>query len=70
MGSHADSCRSFLLQEVDLVSQCSDLGELKWSWLFAPSSLELREPAYEWRDAWLVVLAIEPCLVPSPKRTF
>jgi hypothetical protein len=46
------------------------LGELEWSRLFAPSSLELRETAYEWREARFMVLAIEPCHVPSPKRGF
>jgi hypothetical protein len=46
------------------------LGELKWSQLFAPSSLELGEPAYEWREARFMVLTIEPCPVTSPKRGF
>jgi hypothetical protein len=46
------------------------LDELEWSWLFAPSSLELGEPAYEWREARFMVLSIEPCPVPSPKRGF
>jgi hypothetical protein len=46
------------------------LGELKWCRLFAPSSLELRELAYEWREASFMVLAIEPCPVPSLKRGF
>jgi hypothetical protein len=46
------------------------LGELKWSQLFAPSSLELGEPAYERREARFMVLTIEPCPVTSPKRGF
>jgi hypothetical protein len=46
------------------------LGELEWSRLFAPSSLELEELAYEWREAGFVVLTIEPCPVPSLKRSF
>jgi hypothetical protein len=46
------------------------LGDLKWSRLFAPSSLELGEPAYEWREASFMVLAIEPCHMPSLKRGF
>jgi hypothetical protein len=32
--------------------------------------LELGEPAYERREARFMVLAIEPCPVPSPKRGF
>jgi hypothetical protein len=46
------------------------LGELEWTRLFAPSSLELREMAYEWREAGFMVLAIEPCSVPSTERSF
>jgi hypothetical protein len=46
------------------------LRELEWSDLFAPTSLELEEPAYEWREAGFVVLTIEPCPVPSPNRGF
>jgi hypothetical protein len=32
--------------------------------------MELAEPAYEWREARFMVLAIEPCPMPSPKRGF
>jgi hypothetical protein len=46
------------------------LGELEWSQLFAPSSLELGELAYERREAGFMVLAIDPFLVPSQKRGF
>jgi hypothetical protein len=46
------------------------LGELEWSRLFAPSSLELREPAYEQGEARFMVLTIEPCPVPSSRRGF
>jgi hypothetical protein len=60
---HADSCQALFLQRVDLVGQGSNLGELEWSWLFAPSSLKLGEPTYEWREAGFVVLTIEPCPV-------
>jgi hypothetical protein len=70
MCGHTDSCQSFFLQKVDLVRQGSNLGELEWSRLFAPSSLELGEPAYKWREVRFVVLAIEPCSVPSPERSF
>jgi hypothetical protein len=46
------------------------LGELEWSRLFIPSCLELRELAYEWREAQFMVLTIEPCAVPSLRRRF
>jgi hypothetical protein len=46
------------------------MGVLEWSWLFAPSSLELEELAYEWREVGFMVLAIEPCSVPSSERSF
>jgi hypothetical protein len=46
------------------------LGELEWTQLFVPSLLELREMAYEWREAGFMVLAIEPCSVPSMERSF
>jgi hypothetical protein len=46
------------------------LGELEWSRLFAPRSLELGDLAYEWREAGFMVLAIEPCPMPSLKRAF
>jgi hypothetical protein len=66
MCCHTDSHQAFFLQKVDLVCQGSNLGELEWSRLFAPSSLELREPTYKWREAGLVVLAIESYSVSSP----
>jgi hypothetical protein len=43
MCSHIDSSQAFLLQEVDLVGQVCNSGELGWSRLFTPSSLELRD---------------------------
>jgi hypothetical protein len=46
------------------------MGVLEWSWLFAPSSLEHEELAYKWREVGFVVLAIEPCSVPSSERSF
>jgi hypothetical protein len=70
MCGHTDSRQSFFLQKVDLVRQGSNLGELEWSRLFTPSFLELGEPAYKWREVRYVVLAIEPCSVPSPERGF
>jgi hypothetical protein len=70
MCGHANSCQAIFLQGVDIVSQGNNLWELEWSRLFTPSSLELEESAYERREAGFVVLAIEPCLVPSLKRGF
>jgi hypothetical protein len=59
-----------LLEKVDLVCQCSNLGELEWSRLFTPSSLEPGELSYEWREAGFMVLTIEPCSVPSLEISF
>jgi hypothetical protein len=70
MGGHAYCCQAFLLQEIDLVRQGSDLGELEWSRFFTPSSLELGESAYKCSEVGLAVLAIEPCPMPSSKRGF
>jgi hypothetical protein len=70
MCDHGDSRQSFFLQKVNLVHQGGNLGELEWSQLFAPSYLELGEPAYKWREAGFVVLAIEPCSMPSPEGSF
>jgi hypothetical protein len=70
MCSHVDSRQAFFLQKVDLVHQSNNLGELEWSQLFTPSSLELRKPAYKWREAGFMVLTIEPCSVPPPERSF
>jgi hypothetical protein len=46
------------------------LGKLEWSQLFTPSAVELGESAHEGREAGLMILAIEPCPVPFPKRSF
>jgi hypothetical protein len=46
------------------------LEELEWSRLFASSSLELGEPAYERMEAGFMVLTIESCHVPSLKGGF
>jgi hypothetical protein len=54
----------------DLVGQGSNLGKLEWSRLFAPSVVELRESAHKAREVGLMILTIEPCPVPSPKRSF
>jgi hypothetical protein len=60
----------FFLQDVDLVGQGSNLGKLEWSRLFTPCAIVLKEAAHEGREARLMILAIEPCLVPSLKRSF
>jgi hypothetical protein len=70
MCGHTESCQSFFPQKVDLVHQGGNLRELEWSWLFTPSSLELMEPAYKWKEAGFMVLTIEPCSVPSLERSF
>jgi hypothetical protein len=46
------------------------LGKLEWSRLFAPSVVELGESAHEGREAGFMILTIEPCPVPSSKRSF
>jgi hypothetical protein len=43
------------------------MGEFKGSRLFTLGPLKFRESAYERRVAGFVVLAVEPCHVPSPK---
>jgi hypothetical protein len=68
MGSHADSCQALLLREVDFVGQSCNLGEFEWGGFFAPSSLKLGVSTYKRREARLMVLAIKPCHMPSPKR--
>jgi hypothetical protein len=45
------------------------LGKLEWSLLFAPRVVELRESAHKGREARLIILAIEPCPMPSLKRS-
>jgi hypothetical protein len=46
------------------------LGEFEWDWLFALSSLLLRESADKSQEARFMVLAVEPCLMPSPQGSF
>jgi hypothetical protein len=46
------------------------LGKLKWSRLFTPSLIELGESAHKGREAGFMILAIESCPMPSPKRSF
>jgi hypothetical protein len=70
MGGYAHACQAFLFQEADLVNQGIHLRCFEQSRLFTPSSLELEESAYEGGEAGFMVLAVEPCSVPSPKRIF
>jgi hypothetical protein len=70
MGSYAHACQAFLFQEVDLVNQGSHLRSFERSRRFTPSFLELRESAYEGGEAGFMVLAVEPCSMPSPERIF
>jgi hypothetical protein len=67
---HTHTGQAFLFQEVDLVNQGSHLRSFEWSRFFTPSSLELGELAYEGGEAGFVVLTVEPCSMPSPKRIF
>jgi hypothetical protein len=46
------------------------MGKHNWSWLFGPSVVKLGELAHKRREARFMILAIEPCLMPSPKRSF
>jgi hypothetical protein len=70
MGGHAHAHQAFLFQEVDLINQGNHLRSFKWSRLLTPSSMELKESAYEGRETRFVVLTVEPCSVPSPERFF
>jgi hypothetical protein len=70
MGGHTHAYQAFLFQEVDLVDQSSHLRDFEWSPLFTPGSLELGELAYEGGEAGFMILAIEPCSMPSPERIF
>jgi hypothetical protein len=46
------------------------LREFEWSQLLAPSSLELEWSTYKRREGRLMVLAIEPCPMPSLEKSF
>jgi hypothetical protein len=69
MGCHTHTCQALLLQEVDLVNLGHHLRSFEQSRLFSPGSLELRELAYG-GEAGFMVLAVEPCPMPSPKGIF
>jgi hypothetical protein len=70
MGGYAHTCQALLFQEVDLVDQGSHLRSFERSRLFTPGSLEHGESAYEGGEVGFVVLAVEPCSVPSPEGIF
>jgi hypothetical protein len=70
MGGHTDSCQALVLQKVDFVGQSGYLGEFEWSWLFTPGSLELGESANKRGEIGFMVLAIEPCPMPSLQGSF
>jgi hypothetical protein len=53
MGGHIDSYQAVLFQEIDLVGQLRNVGEFERSGLFAPSPLELGEPAEKWGGGWV-----------------
>jgi hypothetical protein len=46
------------------------MDKLEWSRLFTPSAIEPRESAQEGREAGFMILSIEPCPMPSLKRSF
>jgi hypothetical protein len=69
MGGHADSCQAALFQEIDFVGQCRNVGEVKRSRFFTPSSLEFRESTHKGREARFMILTVEPRPVPSLKRS-
>jgi hypothetical protein len=70
MGGHAHASQALLFQEINFVDQGSHLRNFEWSRLFTPSSVELRKLAYEGREAGFMVIIVEPCSMPSPKRIF
>jgi hypothetical protein len=43
------------------------MGEFKRGRFFTPRPLKFKEPGYKRREAGFMVLAVEPCPVPSPK---
>jgi hypothetical protein len=69
VGGHADSSQAMLFQEIDLVGQGRDMGELKWGRFFTPQPLKFREPAYKRREVGFMILTVEPHHVPSSKKS-
>jgi hypothetical protein len=70
MGSYANSIQTVLFQAINFVSQGSDMREFERCGFFAPSPMKFRELAYKGREAWFMVLTVEPRSVQSPKRGF
>jgi hypothetical protein len=68
MGGYSDSSQTALFYGVNLVSQGSDMREFEWCGFFAPSPLKFRELTYKGREAWFMILIVEPRPMPSPKR--
>jgi hypothetical protein len=68
MGDYVDFGKTTLFQGINVVSQGSDMREFERCGFFTPSPLKFRESAYKGREVWFMVLTVEPCSVPSPKR--
>jgi hypothetical protein len=68
MGGHRHACRAFLFHKIDLIDQGGHLRSFEWSGLFTPSPLELRESSHQGRETRFMVLAVEPCSMPSLER--
>jgi hypothetical protein len=68
MDGHAHAYHAFLFQEIDLIDQGGHLRSFKWSRVFTPSPLELGESSHKGGEAGFMVLAVEPCSMPTPKR--
>jgi hypothetical protein len=69
MNGYAYSYQTVPFQGVNIVSQSSDMREFKRRGFFAPSPSKFRESAYKGREAWFIVLTVEPRHVPSLKRS-
>jgi hypothetical protein len=68
MGVHAHACQAFTFQKIDFIDQGGHLRSFEWSKIFTPSPLEHRELSHEDGEARFIVLAIEPCSMPSLER--
>jgi hypothetical protein len=67
VGGHADSSQATLFQEINLVGQSHDMGELKRARFFTARPLKFRELAYKRSEAGFMVLTVEPHPMPSPR---
>jgi hypothetical protein len=70
IGGHAHAGQAFIFQKIDYVDQSYHLSGFKWSQLFTPGPLEFKKSDDEGVEEGFVVLAIEPCTVPSLERRF